>query len=156
MQNRISAEFTPAQRTAFDDALAAMQDALPFLHDLSPQERKELYKLGDKSRTFVLAARDAARQFPEVLPAGFDVAAFEEDVDLFEALSEPFMALRNLFERLDDTRMTAGVDAMSAARIVYHYVKGYPGSAALNETAAALGQRFIRKTAPSDSGGGPA
>src|SRR5690606_37631033 len=25
MQNRISAEFTPAQRTAFDDALAAMQ-----------------------------------------------------------------------------------------------------------------------------------
>ena len=142
MDNRISATLTAAQRTAVLDAVETIRTNLPFLLDLSPEDRRELFKLGDKSRTFVLTARDAARQFPDALPASFDLAAFEQDVDLYEALSEPLLALRDVLERIDDTRMLAGVDAMAAARLVYHFVRGMPGSAALNETAAALGRRF--------------
>jgi hypothetical protein len=150
MSDRIAATLTPAQRTAVLDAVATIRTNLPFLQSLSPEERQELFKTGDKSLAFVLLARDAARQFPGVLPTDFDLAAFQQDVDLYQSLSEPLLALRDVLEQVEDTRMIAGVDAMYAALEVYYYVRGRDGTSALNEAAQALGRRFQRRarTAP--------
>lgn len=53
MDNRIDAAFDTTQQAAALKALDALAATLPFLHDLSPDERQALNKLGDKSRTFV-------------------------------------------------------------------------------------------------------
>jgi hypothetical protein len=150
MDNRIDATLTPEQRTAIEGAVQTIRDNLPFAVNLSPQERQELFKTGDKSIAFVQGCLDAARQFPGVLAADFDMDAFERDVALFTALGAPLMAIRDVLETADDTRMVAGVDAMDAALEVYYYVRGRPGTEQLNTLAQALGRRFARR---SPSGG---
>ena len=52
-ENQISASLTPANRQAVMDAIATIKDKLPFLVDLTTEERRTLPKMGDKSRAFV-------------------------------------------------------------------------------------------------------
>ena len=47
-ENQISASLTPANRQAVMDAIATIKDKLPFLVDLTTEERRTLPKMGDK------------------------------------------------------------------------------------------------------------
>ena len=157
MDNRIDTAFTDAQQVAASKALDDLAAALPFLHDLSPEDRKTLYKLGDKSRTLVDQALIVAQQHTDALPRSFDVEQYERDVALYRALEPLYMRLMNLFERVEDTRMLVGAEAMEAARAVYYHTKGHPGAAELSEAAKALGRRYDRgPSTPADPSGGSA
>ncbi len=144
MDNRIDATFDSKQQAAALKALDDLAAALPFLHDLSPEDRAVLNKLGDKSRTFVDQALIVAQQFSDVLPRGFDVDQYARDVELYRALETVHIRLRDLFERVDDTRMLVGSEAMEGSRAVYYHTKGHSGSGALNEASRALGRRYAR------------
>ena len=51
--NRISASLSQADRDAVMKAIATIREKLPFLVDLTTEERRSLPKMGDKSRAFV-------------------------------------------------------------------------------------------------------
>ena len=144
MDNRIDAEFDKAQQAAALKALADLTAALPVLHDLSPDDRRHLFKLGDKSRAFVDQALVAAQQFTDALPRSFDVDQYARDVELYRALEPIHARLRDLFERVDDTRMLVGAEAMEGSRAVYYHTKGHPGTGALTEASRAMGRRYDR------------
>lgn len=61
-------------------AIATIKTKLPFLIDLSVEERKALLKLGDKSRAFVSKALEVATQNPDFLPRSFDFLMTSGDV----------------------------------------------------------------------------
>ena len=61
-ENRVSASLGDAERTALLGAIANLKSSLPFLIDLTPEERRALPKLGDKSRAFVSKALEVAIQ----------------------------------------------------------------------------------------------
>jgi len=70
--NRISANLSPADRQAVLDAVNAIRAKLPFLIDLTTEERRFLPKMGDKSRDFITQALAVAEQnlaFQVVCPA---------------------------------------------------------------------------------------
>ena len=144
MDNRIDTTFDKAQQAAALQALSDLAAALPFLTDLSPDDRRSLYKLGDKSRAFVDQALVSAEQFTDALPRSFDVEQYARDVALYRALEPVHARLRDLFERVDDTRMLVGAEAMEGARAVYYHTKGHPGSEALTETSRAMSRRYER------------
>lgn len=50
--NRISASLSQPDREAVMTAIATIREKLPFLLDLTTEERRSLPKLGDKSRVF--------------------------------------------------------------------------------------------------------
>jgi hypothetical protein len=50
---RISASLSQKDQEAVMEAMATIKEKLPFLIDLTANERKSLPKLGDKSRGFV-------------------------------------------------------------------------------------------------------
>ncbi|MBW4419097.1 MAG: hypothetical protein KME13_07685 [Myxacorys californica WJT36-NPBG1] len=52
-------------------AIALIQQKLPFLITLSADDRKRLYKLGDKRLAFVQNSLTAAQSNPNILPAKF-------------------------------------------------------------------------------------
>lgn len=54
--NRISASLSQADRDAVMKAIATIREKLPFLVDLTTEERRSLPKMGDKSRAFVSKA----------------------------------------------------------------------------------------------------
>lgn len=79
----ISATLAQTQRDAVFQAIATIKENLPFLVDLSADDRKALPKMGDKSRAFVSKALEVATQNPEFLPRSFDIDEMRKDVQLF-------------------------------------------------------------------------
>lgn len=52
-ENRISTSLSQADREAVIAAVSTIREKLPFLMDLTTEERRSLPKMGDKSRAFV-------------------------------------------------------------------------------------------------------
>lgn len=152
--NRVSASLSQADRQAVLDALDTVRQKLPFLVDLSPDERRSLLRMGDKSRGFVSQALEVAEQNPDILPRSFDAAEMRRDVELLAALSPVLTALAQLNELVDDTHMAVGSEAYASALLVYQYARAAGKGPALDSALDALGQRFARKSRSAPGIGG--
>ncbi|MBW4540924.1 MAG: hypothetical protein KME43_17495 [Myxacorys chilensis ATA2-1-KO14] len=145
MATSISATLTPAERDTLMAAMTMMKEKMPFLVDLSTEERKNLPKMGDKSRAFVGKALEVATQNPDFLPRSFDLEELRKDVQLFEMLYPLLMSITQMHELLDDTCLAVGSEAYAAALQVYSYAKASGQGAGLDAVVGELGQRFARK-----------
>ncbi len=126
-------------------AVSTIKSKLPFLVDLTAEERKALPKMGDKSQAFVTKALEVATQNPDFLPRAFDLDEMRRDVELFEKMYPIVVALSQLQELVDDTAMAAGSEAYAAALQVYHYAKASGQGSGLEGMVSEMGQRFARK-----------
>ncbi|OLP18515.1 hypothetical protein BST81_10580 [Leptolyngbya sp. 'hensonii'] len=142
----ISAALTQGDREAVMDAVATIKAKLPFLIDLSPEERKTLPKMGDKSRAFVSKALEVATQNPDFLPRSFNLEELRKDVQLFEALYPLLLSLTQLQELVDDTCLAVGSEAYAAALQVYNYAKASGNGGGMDAVVGEMGQRFARKS----------
>jgi len=84
--NLVSASLSDEDRQAVMDAIQTIRDSLPFLIDLTSDERRSLPKMGDKSRAFVDKAGEIANQNPDILPRSFDLDEFIRDITLYRSL----------------------------------------------------------------------
>jgi|SRR3712207_2548959 len=154
--NRISATLSQADRQAVLDAVNTIRAKLPFLVDLSPEERKALPKMGDTGRGFVMQALEIAEQNPDILPRSFDVAEMRKAVELLDALLPIVTAFAQLNELLDDTYTAVSSEAYAGGLLVYQYVRAAGRGSALDGALDALGQRFARKSRTAPGGKTPA
>jgi len=139
----ISATVADAYAQAVKDAVALIQQKLPFLINLTTDERKGTFKTGPNSLSFVQNALQAAQNNPDIFPKSFDVAEFGSDVNLFAVLTELNTLVAQLASELDDTRLAVGGEAMKEATQVYNYVKtAAANTPGLKPVADQLGQRF--------------
>lgn len=144
--NRIDATVAPEQHQAVLAALETIAANLPFLIDLTAEERREMPKFGDKTRAFVAKAATIAEQNPDILPRSFDFAEMKADVDLIEALYPVLTAVTKLAGRLEDTYFAAGSEAYAGALLVYQYAKAaHLATGALEDALDDLGRRFARR-----------
>ena len=145
MTNRVDATLLETDREAALAAIATIRQKLPFLIDLTADERHSMIKLGDKSRAFVSKALEVAIQNRSSLPQSFNLDEMRRDVQLFEDLQPVMMAVNVLQDLIEDTFMQAGSEAYAAALAVYSYVKVSRTGDALEVAADDLGRRFARK-----------
>jgi hypothetical protein len=145
-ENRISAQLTQADQTAVMAAINTIRQKLPFLLDLTPEERRSLPRMGDKSRAFVAQALTLAEQNEDMLPRSFDVAEMRKDVELAQALEPIAAALTQLLELVEDSYLAVGSEAYTAGLVVYQSAKNSDKGAALDNLLDALSQRFARKS----------
>lgn len=154
----INTTLTDAELQEIKQAIATIQQKLPFLITLSAEERKRLYKMGDKRLAFVQNSLSAAQSNRNILPASFDLEGFANDYRLASNLSELLMLLRQLTEQVDDTLMAVSSEAMSSSLTVYDYVKTAakktPGLKAIAEQLGSLFKAI--KTKPAKSAAEPA
>ncbi|MGC1375776.1 MAG: hypothetical protein WA821_06125 [Anaerolineales bacterium] len=143
--HRISASLSPDDQEAILAAIATIKQRMPFLIDLTLKERRALPKLGDKSYAFVSKAVEMAAQNPGFLPRAFDVDEARRDMQLFEAMQPIALALMQLYELVDDTRLAVGSEAYMAALTIYNYARTGGQDQALDTLAAELGHRFAHK-----------
>ncbi len=144
--NRISANLTAEIRDRILGEINAIKTQLPFLIDISKDERSSLPKMGDKSRAFVLRALEVATQNDSFLPRSFDVAEMRKDVEITNHLAAIATALAALTELVEDTYILAGSEAYSAALVVYQSAKANGQGEALDDALDSLAQRFARKS----------
>ena len=145
MSNRISAKLSQSDRAEILEALTVIKTKLPFLTSMTPEERKALPKMGDRSQAFVIKAMEVAKQNPDFLPRSFDLEEMQLDVELFESLYPIVAAFAQLDGMLDDTYKLVGSEAYIAALQVYNYAKASGHQAGLAPAIEELGQRFARK-----------
>ncbi|WP_193198881.1 hypothetical protein [Nostoc sp. MG11] len=139
----ITASLSPADIQEIKAAFATIQAKMPFLVTLSAEERRNLFKMGDKRLAFVNTSLIAAQSNRDILPASFDLDEFVRDYQLAANLTELLIGLRQLTEQVDDTLMAVGSEAMGSSLTVYDYVKtAAKKTPGLKTIAEQLGERF--------------
>ena len=121
--NRVSAVLNDADKTAVLEALAQVKEKMPFLINLTGQERKRSRTMGAKSVEYVNLSLQSSKTFGSLIPPSVDVSEFSKDVTLVNQLLEVRMEVDALLEGIDDTMLAAGSDAMRYADLVYSYLK---------------------------------
>jgi hypothetical protein len=122
-----------AQITAVKTALA------PYTLALTPQERRTMLKMGDRSLAFVEKAYDYACDNPTLVPSYLNMDDFGKDFSDAHGLWRLLTAIQQLEEGVSDTIMAAGSEAYHAALAVYHNAQAaakddIPGAKAVYET----------------------
>ncbi|MBW4461951.1 MAG: hypothetical protein KME47_17175 [Nodosilinea sp. WJT8-NPBG4] len=141
--DNISATISDQSMAEIKRAIATIQDQLPFLINLTPDERRKRFKMGDKSLAFVRNSVTATQNNPDIVPGKFDIAELNRDYQLTVALSEVLGLLEQLTETVDDTLLAVGSESMTGSLLVYDYVKtAARHSPGLKSVADQLGERF--------------
>ena len=139
----ISAKLSETDIQDIKAALTAIETKLPFLVHLTIEERRKLFKMGNKSLAFVSNSLTAAQSNPDILPASFDLNEFVSDYQLATTLNELHIRLQQLTEKVDDTLIAVSSEAMTSSLTVYDYVKTAAKSTpGLRAVADQLGDRF--------------
>ena len=119
----ISAALAAVQKTTIKTNLSAIAGILNFVVNLTPKQRKTLFKMGPKSVSYVQLALQIARNNPQIVPPGFSVAEFEKDVTLSADLVDINSVVQPLAESINDTLLSVGTEAMKQANQIYGLVK---------------------------------
>jgi len=154
--NHVSGSLSTEDREMIFSSVSSIRERLPFLIDLSPQERRELPKMGDRSRAFVAKTLEVSKQNSGFLARAFDLDEFERDVHLYNELYAIHVALAQLTELVDDTLVAVGSDAYTAALEAYAAAKAAKHGDGLDELRVAMGNRFNRKRAAASPEATPA
>ena len=145
-ENRVSATLSDADVDEIMAAIDTLKQKMPFLVDLSKQDRLSMLKMGDKSRAFVQKMMEVVKQNQDFLPRSFDVDEMQKDVELFNSLYPVLMALQQCTDLLEDTVMVVGSEAYAAALVAYRYAKDADLGAGLEGVLDDIGRRFARKS----------
>jgi hypothetical protein len=142
----IKGDLLPEQQQAVLNSLHDIQTKLPFLIDLTVDDRRTLPKMGDRSRAFVDQGLVMATQNEGILPRNFDLEEYRRDVALVRQLEPIVLAARQLIKRIEDTYLAAGSDAYGQTLVVYQAAKLAGKDGSLAEHLDSLGKRFARKS----------
>lgn len=123
--NVLSVEFSENELNSIQSAIAVLQSTLlPKLKTLSPQDKHQLPKMGDKSVAFVQKAYEYGQVHPTLNPAWLDTEAFRIDLEALKVLQSIDRSLTPVVAALSDSQDLAGSEAYQAALIFYSNVKG--------------------------------
>lgn len=146
MENRISYSMDDETYNRIKAKIAELVAEMPFLIDLTQDEKKSLPKFGDRSVAFVNKTLEIAQQNPGVLPRSFDVNEMQKDVKLYSQLFSLTQILHVLMDKMEDTLLLAGVEAYSSALLAY---RNFKANSELMDGADhildELGRRFVQK-----------
>jgi hypothetical protein len=128
----------------------------PYIVALTPSERQELPKMGEKTISFVEKAYDFAQQNPNLVPPYLNMTAFGVDFEDAHGLWTLVNSIRQLDENTSDTEMAAGSEAYQAALVFYKSVKmaaaqDIPGAKAVYEELKTRFPGGKRKTGETES-----
>ena len=76
-QNIVEIDFDNASQTRVNDALLALESSFSPLIALTPQQRRQLIKMGDKSEALCRQAAHLFTDYPDILPRNFDLLGYQ-------------------------------------------------------------------------------
>ena len=145
--NNVHNQSIPKEK--LDQAIVKINEAVailkPFTISLTPDERKNILKMGDKSSAFVEKAFEYTKTNPEFIPAFMTTADLEIDLADSKNLVGPASLATQLFNSLDDTMMVAGSEAYYAA---LYYYKSVQQAAVMNIPNAKAIYEELKKRFP--------
>ncbi|MBC7388156.1 MAG: hypothetical protein H7329_03000, partial [Opitutaceae bacterium] len=96
---------------------------LPYLIEITDDEKLALPKIKDRSMPFVIKASDYGVQKPSLVPSYVDVAEMKMDIDAVNTLKKIYNPLAQILKAIDDTMTVAGSEAYISALTLYNSIK---------------------------------
>jgi hypothetical protein len=155
-QNLVSLVLTDEQLSAIDGALATLEQNLSGLLALTPEQRRSLAKMGEKSEVFCRQTLKLLVQNPQVVPPSLNVGEAQADLAAFDQLGTFLMRLQRLGERAQDTSTALGSDLMQFALEGYGLLRVSGKNQGLEELRRDLSSRFSRSAARAPATPAPA
>src|SRR5687768_2469147 len=105
MKNHIiDATISAESITSMTTAVATLNtEVADFGINLDEAERKHSQKLGTRNETFAREMLEFAQQYPQLMPAGIDVAALQRDLAARDQVTPILFQLKGLVRTLEDT-----------------------------------------------------
>jgi hypothetical protein len=104
-------------------SLNTILSRLPFLVNLTPEERQQVLKFAARDNEFVNDVRFATVNFPDVFPNAFNIQEYQRDVALFDILCDLRLKLESLTEKVKFTELALGGEVMKSTLQGYHLVQ---------------------------------
>ncbi len=145
MPNEFHSDIPAADVAKIQTHLDAIKGLMkPYLLSLTPDERRTMLRMADKTVAFVTKTSDYATSNPAFVPPFVDLAELKQDVAGMATLTPLRQQFEQLSLDLDSTIMVAGSEAYSNALTVYNNIKflaknKQPGAQAAYDD---LSQRF--------------
>ncbi len=121
--NRISATVSPTDKAAIITKLTEIKALLPFLLNLTKDERIQLPKLGGASLLFDEQCASYMASAPTLVPPYVDPAEVGKDRALRLVIADILREVKKLCEQLDDTLLLIGSEIWMADLSFYQMVR---------------------------------
>ena len=121
-QNLVSLDLTD-NLPKFDAALDAIEGLMDVFVSLTPDEVRQLTKIGEKSETFCRQTVAILDQNRQALPPGFDLDELKRDLAAYDALRPRLNRLKSLVAKCGDTQVALGSDVLTASYDGYGLLK---------------------------------
>ncbi|MFA5327624.1 MAG: hypothetical protein WC384_07525 [Prolixibacteraceae bacterium] len=123
--NRYSSVIPPeVAEQAKDFFRQGAQVLAPFLINLTPDERMQLPKMGDKSVPFVTKGAEYMKAPGAPVPPYVNASELDIDIAAFETIRQIRQVAQPIVDMLDDTMLLCGSEAYVAVLAYYTYLKG--------------------------------
>jgi len=94
-----------------------------YLIALTPEERRTVLKMGDRTLAFVGKVIEYADANPTFVPPYMDLPELKNDFAAFESLHKMYTPLEQETSKLSDTLLSCGNDCYKASLLFYNSVK---------------------------------
>lgn len=148
-KNQISLEIPQTIIAELNEKLQDCKTLLaPYLQGLSVDERKSIFKMGDKTVATVQKVKSYIETNPEFVPNYMDKMEFLKDEAVVTGLSPLGNLVSQLASDIEDTVMLAGSEAITSALFYYGSTKeaASKGVATAKPIYEDLSERFVRKS----------
>ena len=123
--NRISLILQPADVEQVKQLFSQIGQILsPYLINLTPEERVQLPKMGDKTIPFVTKGLEYLRIPGTPAPPYVDAAGLEIDLNGYGTIRQIRQVAQPIIDMLDDTMLLCGSEAYVPVLAFYSYLKG--------------------------------
>lgn len=124
-KNQITFVLTEEEATEAKAAIDKLNNIFkPKLVQLTPDSRRGLPKMGDKTVGFVEKALEYGRKHPEYVPTYVNINEATIDLNAIRVLRDFATPLGILSEMLSDSMMLSGSEAYGTSLSVYNNLKG--------------------------------
>ena len=133
MSNLVSTQISDEDLQLVLQAINTIHQKLPFLMKLSPGDKKTTAMLDDGRYPFASKAVDYASRETSLCPNAVLLGEAQKDMNVYDKLQTVDRELSRLSEMVSDTRMVAGAELYTFARVAYKMAKisaslGTPGT----------------------------
>ena len=95
----------------------------PYVVNLTAEERKDLFKMSDKSQAFVTKVAEYTNTNPEFIPPFMSKPNLQLDLDNAMKLEPILQVAHQVCDNVSDTKMVSGSEAFLEALTYYNSVK---------------------------------
>jgi len=143
-RNLVSITFAEQRVANILAAITTLETELADLVSIPAEQRRELFKMGDKSEVFCRETLGVLADNPKLVPESLGLPEAQADLAALDTLRPMLRRLQQLTERAESTELALGVDIFGAALEGYGLLKVSGKHHGLEGKRRDLSARFVR------------